>query len=226
MAETRTPFAEDLEKLRAKLLYMGAAVDRMLDSAILALTKQDVALTRQVVRSDDEIDRLDVEIEAECFRLIALQSPVSRDLRVIGTALKAITDIERIGDYAVDIAKIGRRIQRNAFYQPLVDLPYLADLVRQMLRDVLQAFVEEDVGLVRKVVEADSTVDDEFHRQRDHLVTRMQQDPGAVYVGTFLLFAAKYLERAADHVVNIAERVNYMVTGQLEVLASDHAPGS
>lgn len=215
MAATRTPFEIELDGLREMLLLMAARADAMLERSIRAVVDQDVGLAREVIRADDEVDRLDIQIETECMRMIACQQPVASDLRLIGTALKAITDVERLGDYAVDIAKIGRRLARRCVYRPLIDLPHLGGLVRQMLRDALAAFVDRDLAMVQTVIAADSQVDDLYHAQRDGLIDMMANDPGVVYTATYLLLAAKYLERAADHVVNIAERVHYMETGEL-----------
>ncbi|NLI01058.1 MAG: phosphate signaling complex protein PhoU [Chthonomonadales bacterium] len=220
MSSTRTPFDEELSRLRTHVLAMGETLDHMLDLSMQALTGQDPELTKAVLAADDEVDRLDAEIEADCLRMIALQQPVASDLRKLGTAFKVVTDLERIGDYAVDIAKIGRRISRRGlFYKPLVDMPRLAGLVRAMLRDVMSAFVNQDLDVVARVVTADDEVDDLYHRYRDFVIEAMRQDTTQVYVGTFVVLAAKYLERVGDHLVNVAERIHYMVTGDLVQLA-------
>jgi phosphate transport system protein len=199
---------------------MGETLDRMLDTSIRALTEQDAELTQAVLRADNEVDRLDAAIEASCLRMIALQQPVASDLRQIGTAFKVVTDLERIGDYAVDIAKIGRRIgRRGLFYKPIVDMPRIAGLARAMLRDAMAAFVNHDLELVARIVAADDELDDLYHRYRDHLIEAMRQDTSVVYIGTFLVLAAKYIERVGDHLVNVAERVHYMVTGDMVQLA-------
>ncbi len=226
MSATRVEFDVELERLRGRLLEMASAADEMIVSAMRALTEQDIELTREVVRSDDGVDQINLEVEKDCIRLIALQQPVGRDLRLIGTALTVITDIERMGDYAVDIAKIGRRITRHSFYKPLVDLPHLADLVRQMLRDAMLAFVNRDLNLAMKVALADDAVDDLFHQQRDYLLDLMQRDSSVIYLAANLLFVGKYLERIADHIVNIAERVYYVETGELKQLAKSHKTNS
>lgn len=220
MSTTRAPFDDELAVLRTHVLAMGETLDHMLSTAVRAVTEQNPELTLEVLRSDDEVDRLDAEIEADCLRMIALQQPVASDLRQLGTAFKVVTDLERVGDYAVDIAKIGRRISRRGlFYKPLIDLPRLADLVRAMLRDAMTAFVSHDLEVVQRIVAADDVVDDLYHRCRDHLIEAMRQDTSLVYVGTFLVLASKYIERVGDHLVNVAERVHYMVTGELVQLA-------
>jgi phosphate transport system protein len=222
MSFTRTQFEDRLQGLRHRLLEMGSAADNMVGLAIRALTEQSVELAEQVIASDDVIDRLDLEIEAECMRLIALQAPVASDLHLLGTELKAITDIERIGDHAVDIAKVARKLARDTFYKPMVDLPKMANSVRQMLRDALRAFVDHDLALVQQVVDADDEVDTTFHRVRDELHNTMRTNPELVVQASYLLFVAHYLERIADHTVNIAERVYYAETGTFAQLASSH----
>ncbi len=218
MAGTRMHFVEELESLRRQLLEMGSAVDSMVEQAVLALTQQDTALAEVVIQRDDEVDRQDMEIEAECMRLIALQQPLARDLRLVGSAMKVITDVERIGDHAVDIAKIARKLARDTFFKPLVDLPFMADRVRFMLRNALYALVNHDLELVDKVVAADDEVDDLFHKIREELHTAMGKDSDLVVQASYLLFVAHYLERVADHAVNIAERVYYVETGSLSNL--------
>jgi len=223
---TRTTFDEQLATLRHRLLAMASAADNMVGLAMQALIEQDVELAEQVIANDDTIDGLDLEIETECMRLLALQAPVARDLHLVGTALKAITDLERIGDHAVDIAKVARKLSRDSFYKPLVDLPKMASAVRQMLRDAMTSFVNHDLELVDKVVSDDDEVDTMFHRIRDELHAVMRRDPDLVVQASYLLFVAHYLERIADHVVNIAERVYYVETGELAQLAKTHKTAS
>ena len=152
MALTRIEFDAELDGLRHRLLAMSADADRQLRDAIQALTEQDIDLARQTVRADAALDQLDVEIEADCMRLIALQQPVARDLRLIGITMKVVTDIERIGDYAKDIAKIGRRLAKRTAYRPLIDIARLSELVRAMLHNAMLAFVRHDLGLVAQVI--------------------------------------------------------------------------
>ena len=222
---TRSQFGEALESLRHRLLEMGNAVDEMMATAMRALTEQSSELAELVIAADDKVDSLDIQIEAECMRLLALQQPMARDLRLIGTALKVITDLERIGDHAVDIAKAARKLSREPLYAPLVDLPKMGNSVRQMLEDSLSAFVNHDLPLVDRVVSADDEVDMMFHHLRDQLHEVMKRDPELVVQASYLLFVAHYLERIADHTVNIAERVYYVETGNLTQLAKSHKSG-
>ena len=222
MSGTRLHFSEELEDLLHRLLEMGSAADTMISLAIRALTEQNVELAEKVIAYDDVVDNLDLQIETECIRLIALQQPMARDLRLIGTALKVITDLERSGDHAVDIAKVARKLAKDTFYKPLVDLPYMATCVQQMLKDAMSALVNHDLELVDKIVAADDAVDTLFHNIRDELYSVMRQNSGEVVLASHLLFVAHYLERIADHMVNIAERIYYVETGNLAQLAMSH----
>lgn len=225
MSMTRTHFESEISTLQEKMLEMATCADAMLASAVQALIQGDLDSIQEVLRQDDIVDRLDLEIEHSCLMLIATQQPVAHDLRLIGTALKVITDIERFGDYAVDIAKIGRRLVRaGALYQPLVDLPRLTHLTRTMLHDALQAFVNHDLETVDKVIRDDDAVDYLYHQMRDDLTQIILKEPARSYLALNLMFAAKYLERASDHVVNIAERVSFIETGELKQLSLSHTP--
>ncbi len=216
MTSTRTRFDQDIKTLQEKILEMATCADTMVANAVEGLISGELDRLESVILLDDTVDALDLEIENQCLHLIATQQPKDTDLRIIGTALKVITDIERIGDYAVDIAKIGRRLVRGQrLYHPLIDLPHLAQLSRNMLHEALQAFVHHDLDLVAKVISADDAVDTLYHQMRDVLMQSMMQDSTHNYLTVNLLFAAKYLERISDHVVNIAERVSFIETGVL-----------
>src|SRR5947208_5950807 len=144
MSTTRSQFEEELENLRGSLMTMGHAVDEMLWKSIKALEERDYRLATDVIASDDDVDAIDVAIESQCIRLIALQQPMARDLRLIGAALKINTDLERIGDHAVDIAKVARKLARDSFDQPLPDVSHMASSVREMVDSALTAFVSHD----------------------------------------------------------------------------------
>ncbi|MBA3726090.1 MAG: phosphate signaling complex protein PhoU [Armatimonadetes bacterium] len=221
MQLTRTQFEEELEGLRNQLLEMGSHAGQMIEMAMQALARRDVSLAESVIAADDQIDNLDVEIEAECIRLIALQQPLARDLRLIGTALKVITDLERIGDHAVDIAKVARKLAISGEAE-LVDFAPMVGAVRRMLRDALEAFVKHDLSLTGKVIQTDDEVDDLFHVIRTELHEAMKREPKLVVQASYLLFVAHYLERVADHLVNIAERVHFVETGVQPQLAKSH----
>ena len=223
---TRTQFEEQLEMLRNMLLEMGSMCDRAVADAMQALTDRDLALAERVIEFDDELDDMDIRIENACLRLLALQQPIARDLRLIGTCLKVITDMERIGDHAVDIAKVARKLSRMPNPGPLADLPRMGNLVRKMLRTGLDAFIRHDLDLVMVAIADDDEVDDLFHVIREDLLQKMQSSPEVVVEASYSLFVAHYLERMADHAVNIAERVHFVETGDLAQLAKSHKSAS
>jgi phosphate transport system protein len=222
MRRTRQAFDEQLEQLEQRLLEMGEFVEAMLEKSVRALTSHDVELAREVIAADDVADEMDISIEQQCMRLLALQQPMSRDLRTIGTVMKVISDVERIGDYSVDIGRTAIRLADTEYFKPLVDIPKMAELVRTMLRQALEALVARDLEIVFRVVELDDKVDRMWYRLQEELEHIMEQRPEVVRQAVPLLLVARYLERVADHSVNIAERVAYMETGRLETLAASH----
>jgi phosphate transport system protein len=224
MRRTRQAFDEQLEELERRLVEMGTLVADMLDKAVRALRDHDVELAREVITADDTVDQMDLEIEQQCMRLLALQQPMSRDLRTIGTVVKVIADVERVGDYSLDIAKTAIKLAETTYFEPLEDIQRMADLVRKMMRLSLEALVEGDLERVHQVVALDDQVDRLWYKLQDQLAARMQRQPELVPQATALLLVARYLERTADHTVNIAERVAYRETGKLEALAASHGP--
>ncbi len=222
MRRIRQSFDEQLEQLEQDLLEMGAFVAEMLAKAMEALVEQDVTLAQQVINEDDVADDMDLNIEQQCMRLLALQQPMSKDLRTIGTVMKVIADVERIGDYSVDIARTAIKLAATEYFKPLVDIPRMAELVREMLGQALEALVHHDLELVAQVVAGDDAIDKMWYALLNELEEIMEQHPEVVTQAVALLLVARYLERIADHVVNVAERVAYMETGQLETLAPSH----
>ena len=222
MRRTRQAFDEQLAELEQRLLRMGEFVETMLEKAGRALVTHDTKLAKEAIAADDTADDMDLEIEQHCMRLLALQQPMSRDLRTIGTVMKVIADVERIGDYSVDIAKTAIELAQTEYYKPLEDIPQMVEITRWMLRQALEALVAHDLTLVAKVIERDDEVDRLWYRIREQVEEVMQARPEVVPQAVALLLVARYLERVADHTVNIAERVAYMETGRLEVLAPSH----
>lgn len=216
MSLTRQRFDEELVDLRKRLLEMGTATEELVRDSIIALTNQDMALAATIVPRDDVVDRMDLEIEAMCLRLMARQQPIASDLRLIGTALKIITDIERIGDHAVDISKVAQRITGEMLYKPLVDIPRMGEMARAMLHDSLESFIHRDLTLAEQVLKADDAVDELYDRMRRELQAIMQAEPSSVMQASHLLFVAHYIERMCDHCCNIVERVAFMETGRMK----------
>ena len=214
MTVVRQNFDQDLETLRQDLVRMGEIVQVSIKDAVEALAKRDKDLARRVMEGDDVIDRMQVEIEDRCISLIARQQPVATDLRILGTGLKITTDLERIGDHAFDIAKIVLLIGDEPLIKPLVDIPRMAEISQQMLKDSLQAYLKLDIELAEQVCRADDRVDELYHQVFRELLTYMLEDAKKIKQATQLIFVARYLERIADHSTNVAEWVIYLATGE------------
>ncbi len=210
----RTTYTERLNGLKIKLLKMGSMVQEIIEESLQALLEQDIQKAAKIYKMDDRIDELELEIENECMELIALQQPMAKDLRIIGTILKAITDLERMGDHAVNIAKQTRLIGDEEFIKPLVDIPRMARLSEKMVAKCLDAFLKEDLDLAREVAYDDQDVDEIYERIYVELMEMMIDDQKIIRQAFHLLLIARFLERIADHATNIGERVIYMVTAE------------
>lgn len=217
--EMRHSYHEELDLLERQLLQMGRLARRQVDRAIESLQRGDVGLAEDVIQQDDAVDALDAEIEVSALRLIALQQPVARDLRLLGSALKVTTDLERVGDHAVDIAKISRKLAHMLpAPRPPVDVGPLAQMALDLVERSLEALVRYDVALAQQIVMDDDRVDAVFKELRDRLLG-MQTEAANQAAVSYMLLVVVSLERIADHATNIAERVNYVETGYLEPLA-------
>ncbi len=218
----RHAFDEEIAKLEHDLLDMASRAEAMVGKAVESLHRLDAELAKEVMRADDEIDQLDLEIEGQCLRLLALQQPMAKDLRIIGTALKVITDIERIGDLAVDIAKCGLKIQAELGDASSVDIPRMAKAARQMVSASLDAFVKRDLSHQEEIAAMEDEVDALYRDLRGQIHDFMRTHPDQVVAASWLLLAVHHIERIADHALNIAERVGFMVTGELEQVHPSH----
>lgn len=218
----RLGFGQEMIELEHDLLEMASRAESMVGQAVHALVNLDAPLALEVIQRDDEIDERDLAIEVRCLRLLALQQPMAGDLRAIGTAMKMTTDIERIGDLSVDIAKIALKIEKELGSTGYVDIPKMANHAQTMLRQGLEAFVKRDLDIVTSVCEMDDTVDQLYRDIREQIHENMRHHPDQVVAASWLLLAIHHIERIADHAVNIAERVSFMVTGQLKQLARSH----
>lgn len=207
---------EKMESVQNQLLQMCTIVEDSLATAMRALQKQDIALTAKVINQDDSIDELDELIENNCVEIIATQQPVGSDLRRVSAILKLLTDLERIGDYSVDIAEIVRDIGTEQILKPLVDIPQMGEITGRMLRHSIDAYIRGDAELARETAKMDEQVDKLYYQVYDDLLNILTEDPNARRQVTQLLFIGRYLERMADHATNICERVIYMVTGKRE----------
>lgn len=222
----RTVLGHELAELETQLLRMSTLADSMVGRAVESLVNLDTKLAHEVLASDDELDELDLEIEQRCLKLLALQQPMATDLREIGTIMKVITDVERVGDLSVDIAKVGMKIEGELGSSSFIDIVPIGNLARQLFRSSLSAFVKRDMGIVAQVIAEDDQVDQMYRTLRNQLFQHMQKHPEDVVSAGWLLLAVHHLERVADHSVNIAERVAFLITGQFEQLAHSHRPTS
>lgn len=221
MVEIQNPrkrFEERLDSLDSALVDMSAAAGQMLAKALAALEARDQKLAQESIQMDDIIDAHNLAIETSCLELIATQQPTAKDLRRIISAIKIAGDVERVGDYGVDIAKAAASLADKPLFKPLVDIPKLQRLVQRMLEETIQAFVTRDLALVQKMIDDDAEVDHLYRYLYDELADFMRRDPELVDQALKLLFIARYLERIADHVTNIGERVYYVETGELKEL--------
>ncbi|BCJ87854.1 phosphate signaling complex protein PhoU [Effusibacillus dendaii] len=216
--ETRSNFHHSLEELKAALLKMGTLVEEAIYQAVKSLAKSDLKLARQTIEQDDQIDEMMINIEAMCMRLIALQQPMASDLRIIGMAMKIVTDLERIADHAVDIAKTTIRLSGEPLVKPLIDIPKMADLAKEMLREALTSYVERNEARAEALAAKDDEVDKLYTAIFEEIVGMMGENRSANRQLTHLLMVAQYLERVADHATNIGEWVIFMISGKRQDL--------
>jgi phosphate transport system protein len=213
MAEDARHFAGELEELVARLLYMGSLAEERVTSAMRALTERDPARIEDVISGDRALNGLHIDIDDRCFKLLALQQPVAVDLRVVVASAKINGDLERIGDLAVNIGEAARRYIVHRPVKPLIDIPRMAGIAQEMLRDALDAFVERRVDLARQVMERDELLDslkDQIFRE---LLTYMIAAARTVEPALDLILISRHLERIGDHATNIAENVVFVVEG-------------
>ena len=210
----RNRFDEQLHTLNHELLAMGALIERAIRSATDALVKQDVEAALQAIAADKEVNQAERDIESLCLKLLLQQQPVARDLRLISSALKMITDMERIGDQASDIAELVIYLSKEPYRKELKHLPQMAENAIRMVTGALDAYVRKDVALAREVMAMDDTIDALFVTVKDELIALIRNDASAGSQAIDLLMIAKYYERIGDHAQNIAEWVEYALTGR------------
>jgi len=206
---------KELHELKDKLLRIGALVETQLDRSIKSLVERDTLLAKVVINADHEVNTLEVEIDEECIRLLALRQPEAGDLRFVTTAMKIVTDLERMGDLAVDISERALELNEEPILKPYIDIPRMARAASEMLREALDAFVNKDAELAWKVLDKDDFVDDLNKQIFRELLTYMIEDPHTISRAIRISYISKYLERVADHATNIAEMVVYLVEGKM-----------
>lgn len=210
----RNRFDKELDLLNNELIEMGRLVEKSIENVTQALVTKDIELARTVIKADDEIDNMEDIIEARCLKLILQQQPVARDLRLISSILKMITDLERIGDQAQDIGEIFLTFSEEDYIKDLIHLPKMAQATIKMVRESVDSFVKRDVELAHKVIEYDDVVDDLFVIIKDELIALIRYDLANGEQAIDLLMIAKYFERIGDHAQNIAEWVVFSITGE------------
>ena len=210
---TDKTYEAELAQLRDRLLVMGGKVETAIAGSIRALTERDPQLAEKVIAGDKDVNRSEVEIDEMCRRLLALRQPAASDLRFIATALKIVTDLERMGDLAVNVAERALDLAQSAPTRPFHDLEELAQLSGSQLGKALDAFVERDVAKAEEVIAGDDLLDAIYHRLFNDLLAYMMEDSRVIRRATAIMFASKQLERFGDHATNVAEMVVYMVRG-------------
>jgi phosphate transport system protein len=219
MVFMRSRFDHELDILNEELVSMGNLVESSIEAAVSALKTQNVDLARRVVEGDREVNNKEREIEDLAMKLILRQQPVAGDLRLISTALRMITDMERIGDQAADISEITIMLADQTYLKELVHIPQMGDATIKMVRESIDAFVRKDVDLAKQVILYDDVVDELFDVIKEELIGYIRENKGSSEQAIDFMMIAKYFERIGDHAQNIAEWVYYAITG-------DHYNGS
>jgi len=220
VTEMRTEFRKRLRAIQDDVLAMGSMVEKAITRSVEALRNRDVDAARQIIARDNDINQKRFQIEEKCIELIARQQPMARDLRTIISVLNIVTEMERIGDYAEGIARVVIQIGDEPPLKPLVDVPRMTEKTVSMLHRSLDAFVRGDAALARSIAPEDDEVDHLYDQVFRELLTFMVEDPRTITRATRLIWVAHNLERSADRVTNICERVVYNVTGKMEEIGA------
>jgi phosphate transport system protein len=207
-------FQEELEVLQQRLLSMGGLAEERMCDSVRGVTQRDPMLVERILTGDEPINALHIEIDDRCFKLLALHQPMAADLRAIVAAVKINTDLERVGDLAVNIAEAAKRYLLHAPVKPLIDIPRMGDIAQRMLRDALDSFIRRDTDLAREVLAADDQLDALKTQIFRELLTFMLSDPATIEPALDLILISRHLERIGDHATNIAEDVIFMVSAK------------
>lgn len=208
-------FEEELTEIKEKVIRLGGIVEKQIADAINCLVERNSQLAEEVIERDHVVNGLEVDIDELCLKVLATRQPAASDLRLITTAIKVITDLERIGDEAVNISERAVELNREQPLKPFIDLPRMAEASQKMLKDSLDAFINRDTKLAAKVLAEDDFVDDLYKQIVRELLSFMTEDPQTITRAMKVMFIAKYLERIGDHATNIAEVVIFMVKGKV-----------
>ena len=213
---TRIVFEQELDKLNDELNKMSETVEAAIENTLEALKNNDRTLAKEVIKNDSIVDDMERSIESRCLSLVLRQQPVARDLRHISTALKVVTDLERIGDHASEIAELTLRLDNENTCTALKHLPAMADNVKSMVREAIAAFIARDVEAARKIELQDDIIDAFFDKVKDEVIKLLKTDGGQSDMAIDLLMIAKYLERIGDHAVNVCEWTDFSDTGVMK----------
>jgi phosphate transport system protein len=214
----RSTLERDLEGIRSDILRMGSQVEISIERSVQALKERDADLAQEVINNDAEINQLRYTIEEKCLQLIATQQPAASDLRMTIAATHIAVELERMADHAAGTAEIVKRMYDEPLLKPLIDLPFMAQIAKEMIHAALDAFVVHDANAAEKVVTRDDEIDALYQQVFRELLTYMLEDPRNISRATYLLWVAHNLERIGDRVTNVCERVVFMATGKLEEL--------
>ncbi|MDI6605180.1 MAG: phosphate signaling complex protein PhoU [Thermoanaerobacteraceae bacterium] len=210
----RTNFEKQLEELHYDVLKMGSLVEEAITNAILSLVNHDVRLAQKVIDEDERIDKMEIDIDDKCVKIIIMQQPIAKDLRIVITCLKLVTDLERMADHAVDIAKITKRIADQKYIKPLIDIPKMGEIVKEMVKLSLDSYVHQDIELAKTISQKDDIIDGLYKQIFSELLMYMIEDSTTINQATQFLFVARHLERIADHATNICEWVTFLESGK------------
>ncbi len=211
----RETFDQELQRLQDEVMVLGSMVEQALVESVESLKERDREESQRLVDQDRELNKKRYELEAEALTLIATQQPMARDLRTIAAVLSLASELERIGDYAKGIARINLMMENEELLKPLIDVPRMALKTSDMLHKALEAFIQQDVDLARSIPPMDDEIDGLYNQVYRELLTYIISDPRTIDQATYLLWVAHNLERAADRVINICERVIFTATGEM-----------
>jgi len=218
MDSLRGTFEHELKGLIDQVMAMGETVMEMLKKSMVSFHKDNTNLADEVIRMDDVVDKYNNDIETKCLQLIATQQPMAKDLRIIASTMRIISDIERMGDYTVDITKFAKRLMGKPRLASAADIQKMVDLVQKMLQETLDAMSKKDLKLIAKIIEDDENVDAALRNMFDSVLLEIEKKPLVAREAIYQLLMARYLERIADHITNVCERIYYMETGELKEL--------
>ena len=215
---TRESYERELRQLKDDVVRMGEQAGEAIHRSVEALRGRDITAAERIIAEDDAIDALHMNLEARCMRLLATQQPMARDLRTIAAVFAITIDLERMADHAEGISRAVKRLGEEPPVKPLIDIPKMDAILQEMIRETLDAFRDQDVERARAAAKKDDVVDELRNRVLHELLDLMIKNPGIVPRALELLIVARHLERAADHLTNVCERIVYMVTGELREL--------